>query len=170
MEKNIAMIIARKEFRDEEYIKPREIFENQGFKVSVFSSTLGESKGRFGLVAKVDKLIDELNAKDFDALVFIGGGGASEYFDSPVTIKIAKDFHEGKKVLSAICIAPKILSNAGLLKGIRFCSFPSVKDDIIKEGGIYENKGVVISGKIITSSGPEHATDFAKAIVKMLLS
>jgi len=58
--KKVAMIIASDQFRDEEYQKPREIFEKEGGIVTVFSSSLNESTGMFGAKAKPDKLITDL--------------------------------------------------------------------------------------------------------------
>lgn len=165
MSKNIAMVIASKDFRDEEYKEPRKIMEKEGFNITVFSSSLSTSKGMFGFEVKPDKLLKDLNPEEFDGVIFVGGGGSAEYFENKLAHKIVLDFAEMNKLVSAICIAPKTLAKAGLLKGKKVCSFPSVKDDITSLGGLIQKDGVAVDGNIITATGPDYAEDFGKAIV-----
>lgn len=166
--KKIAMVIAKKDFRDEEYQKPRHILEQKGYQVTVFSSSLNVSKGMFGLTVKPDKLINEIEPKEFDAIVFVGGGGSKEYFNNSVALELAKSFYNANKLVSAICIAPLILGNAGLLKGKKVCCFPSVKGDVSKTGADVQPDGVAIDGNIITGTGPEFAANFGNALVEFL--
>ena len=70
-----------------------------------------------GLKVRPDMLVGNVKEEDFDGVVFIGGGGAAEYFDNPVAHKLAKGFFEHGKLTSAICIAPATLANAGVLNG-----------------------------------------------------
>jgi len=62
-------------------------------------------------------LISKINIDNYDAVVFVGGGGATEYFNDSIAHKIVKESIAKGKVLAAICIAPNILANAGVLKG-----------------------------------------------------
>jgi protease I len=115
--KKVLMVIAKSKFRDEEYLEPRKALEDAGAVITVASSSLNTSEGMLGLKVKPDVLIGNAKEEDFDGIVFIGGGGAAEYFDNPVAHKLAQGFFEHRKLTSAICIAPATLANAGVLKG-----------------------------------------------------
>lgn len=170
--KNVAMIIASEKFRDEEYQKPRKIFEDQGATVTVFSSSLNESVGMLGAKAKPDKLIKDLNVDNFDAVVFVGGMGSSEYWDDKTAHEIARNTVEKDKLLSAICIAPVTLANAGVLEGKKGTVWTDekgeIKEKFTSKGVNYTGKTVEIDGNIITGNGPEAAEEFGKAIVNAL--
>ena len=73
------------------------------------------------------------------------------------------DLSEDEKVVAAICIAPSILVNAGILNGRRATAFPSERDNI-NAVGTFTGKPVEVDGKIITANGPEAAAEFGKKI------
>lgn len=166
--KRVVMVVASKDFRDEEFHKPKEIFEASSVKVVVASSKIGESKGYFGAIAKPEILIENINVSEYDAIVFVGGSGASEYFKNPSALKIAKEAFEGNKIVAAICIAPSILANAGILKGKRATAFSSEKDNLIKNGAIWKDVDVEVDGKIVTADGPNAAEKFGNTILELL--
>ncbi|MEW6086687.1 MAG: DJ-1/PfpI family protein [bacterium] len=167
--RKIVMIIAPSDFRDEEYQKPRELFEKKGLIVTVASSVLTVSKGMSGLEVKPDMLMEKINTSEFDGIVFIGGTGAREYWDNKTAHKIAKDSIKHKKVLGAICLAPVILARSGVLKNKRATCFGPVKDKIIESGAKYIGSLVEIDGNIITANGPLASETFAKDILEAIL-
>ncbi|MDD2431161.1 MAG: DJ-1/PfpI family protein [Firmicutes bacterium] len=164
----IAMVIAKSNFRDEEYLHPKEEFLRNGHEVITASSTLKESIGRFGTKVTPDIDYKELTTDDFDALVFVGGGGASEYFDSSLAHGLAREAYRNGKVVSAICIAPVILSKAGLLQGKKATVFPDGENDLIKGGAFYTGNPVEVDDRIVTGNGPDAARDFAKKVMEQL--
>ncbi len=166
--KNILMIIASNNFRDEEYNHPREIFEEEGAMVTVASSTKKEVTGMLGMKVTPDILISEVNIDDYDAVIFVGGMGSSEYWDDEKAHEIAKEAYEKDKVVGAICIAPVTLARAGLLKGKKATVFSSEIENIKKEGAIYTGNSVEVDGKIVTGNGPSAAKEFGKKIVELL--
>jgi protease I len=167
MNKKVLMVIAPVDFRDEEYFETRKVLEDVGNKITVANSTGQPSKSSFGKIVKPDKTIYDVNINDFDAIVFVGGRGSSEYFNSPKALTLAKDFSKAGKVVSAICIAPSILVNAGILNGKKATSFPSERDNI-NAVGTYTGKPVEVDGKIITGNGPQAAKEFGKKIAEAL--
>ncbi|MDI6641582.1 MAG: DJ-1/PfpI family protein [Elusimicrobiota bacterium] len=167
--KKIAMIIASKEFRDEEYLKPKEILSQAGAEITTVSSSLSTSVGMFGAKAKPEMLLSDLKVDDFDAIIFVGGVGSSEYWDDPTAHKIAQDAASANKILAAICIAPQTLANAGILKGKKVAAFPSIKSQLTQKQAVYSLKAVEVDGNIITGSGPEAAREFGEAIKTALL-
>ncbi len=168
--KKVVMIIASKNFRDEEYLEPKRILSSAGATVITASSSLSEAVGMLGAKVKPDILVSAINPEDYDAIVFVGGSGSNEYWENPTAHTIARKALEKNKIVSAICIAPVTLANAGLLSGKNVTAFPSVKAQISNKGAKYTGSPVEHDGKIITGSGPEAAIQFGEAIKKALLS
>jgi len=165
MIKKVAMIIAFEGFRDEEYQYPKEVLEKAGLQVITASQKTGTAKGKLGMPANVDLALDQLKVDELEAVIFIGGPGSFIYYDDPVAHKIAQDAKAKNKVLAAICAAPGILSNAGVLKGKKATMFTD--DGTLEKGGAtYTGKGVEIDGNIITATGPSTAKAFGEAILK----
>ncbi len=171
--KSIVIVIAFKNFRDEEYFVPRQILYVAGADVKTASTQKGLASGAEGGQAQVDLLINEINPADFDAVVFIGGPGALEYLDNENSYKLIKDTVSAGKLLAGICMAPTILAKAGAVEGIKATVYAAPMDKsavkILEENGaIYEEKSVVADGKIVTASGPEAAEEFGMKVVEVL--
>ena len=164
------MVLAPKNFRDEEFIEPEKIFEENGVKVTVSSKGQTLAYGMLGAKVNIDKDITQVNVSDYDAIVFVGGGGASAYFNDKQALKIAVDSMKQGKLTAAICIAPSILANAGVLKGRKATSYPSEKNNLSSKGAIYLQQNVVEDGLIVTAVGPQAAAEFGKLIVRKLLA
>ena len=168
MPKTVALVIAAKMFRDEEYQIPKEILEQAGVQVITVCSTLDEATGKLGLKVKPDRRLEELEVGQADALIFVGGGGSEQYFNDPAAHGLARDFAEQGKIIGAICIAPVILANAGLLKGKKATVFPDGRNDLENNGAIYTGNPVEIDGRLITGNGPGAAAEFGRGILKLL--
>jgi protease I len=172
--KTVALIIAEQAFRDEEYQKPKEILEREGIKVLTACTTLLKAFGKLGMEVKPDILVKDLRNQELDALIFIGGGGSSQYFNDATAHETAHYFNKPGKIIGAICIAPVILANAGLLKGRKATVFPDGKDSLQAGGAIYTGNLVEIDNsapnqaQVITGCGPEAASEFGEALAKLL--
>ncbi len=106
----VLMVIASRDFRDEEYARPREILESAGYTVIVASRSRETARGMLGMRVQPDLLLSEACAADYDAVVFVGGSGAQTYWDDPEAHRLAREAASGGKVVAAICIAPVILA------------------------------------------------------------
>jgi protease I len=173
--KRVLMAVAFRDFRDEEYFTPKRIFEEEGFQVDTASNKIGAAIGTDGGEANADFLFSEIISSNFDALIFVGGPGCLKSLDNEDSYRLAKSFVLQNKVLGAICIAPVILSKAGILIGKKATVWSSSMDKsaigILQErGAVYQNSLVVVNGKIITANGPDAAELFGKEIVKALTS
>ncbi len=166
---HVLMVIAKSRFRDEEYLQPREALEREGAQITVASSSLDISEGMLGLKVTPDVLIGSVSEEDFDGIVFVGGGGAREYFDSPVAHRLAQSFSASGKLTSAICIAPATLANAGVLRGRKATAFPSSEEALRSCGAVLTGEKVVVDGKIVTGVGPEAAREFGRKLVEVLV-
>ena len=167
MVKKVLMVIAPSDFRDEEFFETKEVLEKANIDVTVVNSTGQPSKSSFGKIVTPDKNFYDTDEKDFDAIVFVGGSGTKVYFNHKRTLELAKKFCESGKVAAAICIAPTILVNAGIINGKKATSFPSERNKI-NAVGTYTGKPVEIDGKIITANGPQAAKEFGKKIAEAL--
>lgn len=168
--KKALMVIASDQFRDEEYAKPRAILESAGVRVTVASSSLKESTGMLGLKVKPDILLQDAKAGDYDAVVFVGGMGATEYWESPAAHALAQAAYAGGRVTSAICLAPMTLAKAGLLKGKKATIWKDAVEDFKAQGVVYTGGDVERDGRLVTGSGPEAAEAFGQALLEGLRS
>jgi len=169
--KKILMVIAEKNFRDEELLVPQKEFIKNGFKVIVCSTSSGEAIGKLGAKVKPDIEISKVNFLDYDAIVVIGGPGSRQYlWNNKILLKGLSDAFAAGKVVSAICISPVVLARAGILKGKKATVFPDpeAENELKKAGAIYIQKPVVVDGKIITGNGPDAASEFAREIMKLV--
>lgn len=171
--KKIAIIIAFKNFRDEEYFETKEILENNGFKTKAFSNEKGIAIGKFGGEVEINQTLNDLNIKDFNAIIFVGGSGAISLLNNTDSYNIIKKANANKKIIAAICIAPVILAQAGILKNKKATVWSSNMDKsaikILKENNAIFKEDLAISDEnIITAKGPEAINAFTKEIIDKL--
>ena len=166
--KRVLMVVASNGYRDEEYEQPRAALEAEGAKVTVASSGLKKAKGMLGGSCQPDVLLKDVKPADYDCVIFVGGTGATEYWNDPKAHEVAKQTASAGKITAAICIAPVTLANAGLLSGKRCTVYSSEIEQVRAKGGHCTTMAVERDGNIITGSGPTAARDFAKKLVEAL--
>lgn len=164
----VLLIIAPENFRDEELFEIKKVLESSEIETEVVSSKTGMIKGMLGQTEEVKRTIFEINIADYEAIIFVGGKGASVYFDDPIALAVAEEAVRQNKIIGAICIAPSILANAGILNGKRATSFSSEKSNLVNKGSEYTGEKVTLDGKIVTASGPEAAKNFGWKIAELL--
>ena len=134
--------------------------------VSITNSTLVISSHNVRIVC--DRAIGDrdFTFADYDMLVLPGGmpGTVNLRACDPLCAEVAARADQGRP-LAAICAAPTILAQLGILSGRRACCFPSREAELSAAGAIVSQNAVVIDGNIITSRGMGTALDFALAIV-----
>jgi len=167
-QKKAVLIIAKELYRDEELFDTQKALEDQSVTTTIASSIVGTCKGKLGKNAHSTVLVKDLSADDYDAIVFVGGNGAMQYYEDPAALQLATDASQKGKVLAAICIAPRILANASLLKGKTATCYVSESEPIQKLGANYTGNDVEQDGKTITANGPHAAYDFGKKIANEL--
>jgi len=166
--KQIVMVIAPGNFRDEELFETKAELTAAGHTVKVACTTTSPVTGMLGSKATADLLLDQVRVENFDAIVFVGGVGAKKYFDHPQALKLAKDFAAAGKVTAAICLGPVILAKAGVLEGKNATVYSGVAGQVKAEGANYTGGAVARDGNIITGNGPQAAREFAKQIIAAL--
>ncbi len=165
---NVLLVIAAKDFRDEEYAEPRRALEQAGHSVTVASTRSGECVGVHGLKVVATVALPAVVTAPFDAVVFVGGAGANVLFDNAQAQRIAVEMNGQHKVLGAICVGPVILARAGVLKGREATVFETETHELVKAQAHLRPSGVVVDGRIVTASGPAHAKSFGARLVAVL--
>lgn len=114
-----------------------------------------------------DTVIDAVKAEDFDMIVLPGGQpGADNLNADPRVKELVRSFYGQGKLTGAICAAPYVLANAGVLEGRHATAYPTYKNRL--GSAMYEEKTVVEDGNVLTSRGPGTALCFGLAIVEKL--
>jgi protease I len=165
---NVLMIIAPERFRDEELFIPQEELEKDGHTTVIASTIKGMCSGSRGGFATATLALYEVKTKDYDAVVFVGGGGSKVYFNHPEALRIAKEMFEKGRVVSAICLAPVILANAGVLDGKNATVAGTEAGTIARLGATYRGPGVTVDGNIITANAPKSSRLFGQKISERL--
>jgi len=166
--KKAVLIIASRNFRDEELFETQQELEKANIDTVVASTKTGVIRGMHGGKTEAAMLVNHIVIDDYDAVIFIGGSGAREYFDSSVALNIARQAAKKEKVLAAICIAPSVLANAGVLNGIKATCLSTEKFKLKKGGAQYTGADVEQDGLIITANGPRAARQFGQTIATAL--
>jgi protease I len=167
-------IIATDYFEESELLSPMEALREAGASIEVVAPHDGEIKSLkhvdAGKSVKVDKILGEADANDYDGAVFPGGAINA---DSLRMEKEARDFiikimDEQGKPTAVICHAPWLLVSAGLARGKRLTSFFTIQDDMVNAGADWLDEEVVQDGNLITSRKPDDLPVFNKALLEAL--
>lgn len=166
--KKAIFIVAQNNFRDEELLDTRAVLASRGIVAQVAAKTKHRAVGKLGTEIEPDLALAEIEVKDFNAVIFIGGAGSREYFNDPVVLKLAKDFKAAGKIIAAICIAPSILANAGILIGKTVTAFPTEEENLKNKGAFYTGMPVEVDGQIMTAKDPAAAKEFGEKLAYLL--
>lgn len=155
-------------FEEIEAVAPADLLRRAGAEVVLAALTGGiHVTGRNGLTLHADTTLEVAMATDFDCLLLPGGPGVRHLRADPrVRECVLRHFSAGKW-LAAICAAPTILNDAGLLAGRRYTAHFSVATEL---PAILSNERVVVDGRVLTSRGAGTAMDFGLALVGHLFS
>ncbi len=125
-------------------------------------------KGKHGYPCKPDAIFNEIQVKEFDALVIPGGYSPDKLRQNPKVLEITRQFHEQNKLIAFICHAGWIPISAKVIKGVKCTSYIAIKDDMINAGANWIDESVVVDKHFISSRFPADLPDFCKAILEHL--
>jgi len=165
---SVLMVLANHEFRDEEYLDTYDALRSAGIAVKIAAAVNEECIGTGGTEVGVNFTFDEVDPSQYEGIVFIGGVGIEGYLLDDSVHALAKAFNSAGKPIAAICWAPAILANAGILSGKQATSWSGAKEDLERGGASYTGTDVVIDGNIITANGPDAAMKFGSTIARMV--
>lgn len=167
-QKKILMVVAPLDFQEKEYLTPKTILENSGYRVVTATKGVKSAKSSLGTSVIVDKLLEETDIDEFEAIVFVGGPGTTVYFNNQTALALAQKAYQKEKIVGAICIAPSILANAGILRDKKATAFPSEEGNLKEKGAIYTGEPVTVDRKIVTANGPSAAEEFGQKLSELL--
>ena len=117
-----------------------------------------------------DTDLDQALAGDYDMVVLPGGLPGADHLEQDQRVAgLLRKMAAAGRYTAAICAAPKVLAQVGLLDGKRATCYPGSMDPGSVPGMKYSEEPVVADGKVITSRGPGTAMDFALQLIETLV-
>lgn len=162
--KKRVLCLAADGFEEIELITPVDVLRRAEVEVTIASIGGKSIKGKTGVVLEADAILGE-ETGDYDLLLIPGGPGVGELRRDGRSAALAREFSSAGKTVAAICAAPLVLADAGLLEGKRFTAHFSVKqelDDTLDER-------LVVDGNVVTSRGAGTALEFGLELVERLV-
>jgi protease I len=163
-----AVLIVPRTFREEELFDTKRGLELASVQTVIAGTQTGPIPSMLGGTVQAALPLNQVKVDEFDAVIFIGGTGAVEFYNSPIALNIARETVAKNKVLAAISLAPATLANAGVLKGVRATGFIGVRDRLTQGGAVYTSNPVERDNLIITATDPLAVPGFVRAILDAL--
>ena len=173
MSKKVAFLVAPEGIEQVELTEPWKAVTDAGHE-AVLVSTESGSVQMFhhldkGDTKDVDVTVSDATVGDYDALVLPGGVANPDALRTDdAAVAFIRDFVASGRPVAAICHAPWTLIEAGVLKGRRVTSWPSLQTDIRNAGGEWVDEALVTDGNLITSRNPDDLPKFCGAVVESL--
>lgn len=165
------LIMATNGFEQSELEGPKTQLTEAGATVHVASldgnSIKGWADGNWGDSVDADLKINDINVDDYIALVLPGGQINPDILRVDDTaVQTVRDFVADDKIVAAICHAPWLLIEAGVVDGREMTAYPSIRTDLHNAGAHVVDKQVSISNGIITSRNPDDIDAFVAKIIE----
>ena len=146
-----------------------DLLRRAGIEVTSAGLNAGSVTASRGVTLIPDTDLESALKSDYDMIVLPGGLPGSDHLDDDERIRsVLKKMANNGKYTAAICAAPKVLANAGVLAGKTATSYPGFLDGLGLSDTTLSNEAVVRDGKVITSRGPGTAIDFALELIEVL--
>lgn len=165
------LIMATDGFEQSELMVPLDRLTQVGARVHVATLDGKAIKGwdakDWGQTVEADLKISDVKADDYVALVLPGGQMNPDVLRTDeAAIQTVRDFVAGDKVVAAICHAPWLLIEAGVIRGREATSYHSIKTDMINAGAKWRDAEVVVDNGVITSRAPGDLDAFVAKIIE----
>ncbi|MDD2892760.1 MAG: DJ-1/PfpI family protein [Halothiobacillaceae bacterium] len=156
-------------FEELEAVSLSNILRRAGIEVVTAGLHPGSVCASRGTVIVPDTSLEQVMHEDFDLVVLPGGlPGADNLRDDPRIIHLLQRLYAAGYLVGAICAAPKVLAQAGLLAGRRATHYPGALSEDALDGVSDSAEAIEIDGRVLTSRGPGTAMDFALLLVEQL--
>jgi len=152
-------------FEEIEAVTIIDVLRRAELSVTVAGLTAGPIRGAHDVTIETDCALDAVDPARVSMLVLPGGmPGTTHLVEDERILGLVRDLIAGGRKVAAICAAPLVLAEAGVLGAGPVTSHPSVRDRL-GAARVVDSPRVVRAGKILTSQGPGTALEFALAIV-----
>ena len=163
------LMIATDGFEDSELTEPRRILIDRGADVTLASLDTREIAGDKEARITPDMVIDDVDARDYDALVLPGGTKNPDKLRMNArVVATVHAFAEAGKPIAAICHGPWLLVEADVVRGRTVTGWPSIRTDLRNAGGNVVDKEAVTDGNLVTSRKPEDIPAFTDALIALV--
>ena len=163
------LVLAADLFEDIELLYPVHRLAEEGVEVTIAGISTDPVTGKkgHGPVA-VDTTVDQVSARDFEALVIPGGFAPDKLRRSKAVLDLVRDFHDAEKPVAFICHAGWVPISAGIVKGRRATSVDAIRDDMVNAGVDWVDEPTVVDGNLISARTPADLGPWMKAILAAL--
>src|SRR3954463_7070042 len=156
-----------------ELVEPRKALEEAGATTELISLKPGTIKAfdHFDPSDEidVDKAVEEADASDYDALMIPGGvGNPDQLRGDENMVSFVRSFFEQAKPVAAICHAPWVLVEAGVVRDRKLTSWPTLQTDLRNAGATWVDEEVVVDQGLVTSRKPDDIPPFCAKVVEEL--
>ncbi|MCA1978540.1 MAG: DJ-1/PfpI family protein [Thiobacillus sp.] len=146
-----------------------DLLRRAGIEVTTAGLKPGIVRASRGVQLVPDVTLDVALQDSYDMVVLPGGmPGAAHLKDDPRILDLVRRMAAAGKYTAAICAAPTVLLEAGVLAGRQATSYPGFLDALNPPGVNVSAAPVVADGTVITSRGPGTAMDFALTLIEAL--
>jgi len=164
-------ILATNGFEQSELEVPQRKLREAGATVEVVSPETGEIRGwigkDWGRPVKVDRALSDAHASDYDAIVLPGGQINPDLLrGNPQALSFIKEFYSDGKPIAAVCHAPWLLIETGIIKGKRATGYKTIRTDIVNAGAQFVDEAVVTDSGIVTSRQPSDLDAFSAKVIE----
>lgn len=164
-------ILVEDGFEQVEMTSPKMALEEAGAKTYIISPKADKVKGwehtEWGQEFPVDVVIDQANANDYDALILPGGVmNPDKLRTNRKAVQFVRSFFDQRKPVAAICHGPWMLAEAGVVKGRKVTSYPSIQTDLKNAGANWVDQEVVVDQGLVTSRKPDDLPAFNRKLIE----
>jgi protease I len=150
---------------------PWEALEKAGADLELISNKDGEIQGFNHYdradTFKVDRQVEEATSSNYDALVLPGGVGNPDTLRMDENaVQFVREFFDQGKPVGAICHAPWLLIEAGVVRDRTVTSWPSLQTDLRNAGANRVDKEVVVDNGLVTSRKPDDIPAFNMKLIE----
>jgi deglycase len=168
--KRVAALVA-KGFEQVELTEPRKALEAAGAHVEIVSvekdTVRGWNHTEWGQDVKVDHPIDQVRADQYDALLLPGGVmNPDKLRMNSRAVQFVKQFFDDGKPIAVICHGPWTLVEAGVVRGVKMTSYPSIRTDLVNAGAQWVDQEVVVDRGIVSSRKPDDIPAFNRKMIE----
>jgi protease I len=165
----VAMLVAD-DFEDVEVRVPLQRLREAGHDVVLAGAEAGtEVAGKRGEEkVSIEVGADELEPSSVDALVIPGGYAPDKLRTDDDVVDFTRKMFDSGRPVAAVCHAPSLLIEAGVVEGATLTSWPSIRTDLENAGANWVDEEVVIDRNLITSRKPDDLEAFSDAVIEAI--
>ena len=157
-------------FEEIEALAPADLMRRAGLEVALVSvNGTAQVAGSHSITVAADCTLDQVDPARCQLLMLPGGlGGVNGIKASPAALKLVETVHSQGVPVAAICAAPTVLGQLGLLQGRQAVCYPGMEDGLTG-ASVPAGERVVVDGTVITGQAVGSSLDFGLTLIETLL-